>query len=684
MFSHASRSRGEDYALTGRVRLVNVTPTLIEAVVRGSEMYAVHLSYDPTPTSRTHELEVSCTCPYFEGGADTCKHLWATLVAASNRPSTFLTSFETAEKGTIELVPAIQMNLEEDEPARGSPGRRFVKDVTQGLAASALSTTPFRYAQDELIYVIDLQRVGSGGVQVELLARERRKDGGWRIARRPSLTAQDLQFAPREDAEIMSALLGAGYAAGAYGSYQVQTTFPLPTHLARILIPMMAKTGRTHIRRDATSAEDLHPVSWDDGPPWRFRMETTPSTRGDGVVLSGRFERNGEALSTEVRVTALESGFLITPTTIARAALPKARALFVAVLRAGPIALSSDETASLAELLAKTDTSTPDLPEALKVPEIDVAPQTRLSLRPLRTWALRDHLEAAVTFDYDGTIVDDDGAASAWDPAKKRLVRRRGDVEAAAIARLEDVGVVRRWHQYAGTQVRVVSTSAMPAAVRALVAEGWLVEADGRIVQRPSRVSMSVSSGIDWFDLAASVEFAGESVPLTEILAALKRGDSMVPLGDGSKGLLPERWLERYASLAALGEAEDGKLRFRLPQTALLDALLAAQEDESTVTMDAKFQAARQALARFDRISPADAPATFHGTLRPYQKDGLGWLGFLRQFGFGGCLADDMGLGKTVMVLAMLDAWRRDRPAGAVVRPSLVVAPRSVVHNWIA
>ena len=52
-------------------------------------------------------------------------------------------------------------------------------------------------------------------------------------------------------------------------------------------------------------------------------------------------------------------------------------------------------------------------------------------------------------------------------------------------------------------------------------------------------------------------------------------------------------------------------------------------------------------------------PATFAGTLRGYQREGLGWLVFLQQFGFGGCLADDMGLGKTVMVLALL-AMRRE------------------------
>ena len=53
---------------------------------------------------------------------------------------------------------------------------------------------------------------------------------------------------------------------------------------------------------------------------------------------------------------------------------------------------------------------------------------------------------------------------------------------------------------------------------------------------------------------------------------------------------------------------------------------------------------------------------------------------FLREFGFGGCLADDMGVGKTAQVLAVLEARRTRGHAG----PSLVVAPKSLMFNWRA
>jgi SNF2 family DNA or RNA helicase len=72
-------------------------------------------------------------------------------------------------------------------------------------------------------------------------------------------------------------------------------------------------------------------------------------------------------------------------------------------------------------------------------------------------------------------------------------------------------------------------------------------------------------------------------------------------------------------------------------------------------------------------------PAGLSATLRPYQKLAQGWFEFLRNLGFGGCLADDMGLGKTIQVLSLLE-HRRELNSG----PSLIVVPRSLIFNWIA
>jgi len=73
-------------------------------------------------------------------------------------------------------------------------------------------------------------------------------------------------------------------------------------------------------------------------------------------------------------------------------------------------------------------------------------------------------------------------------------------------------------------------------------------------------------------------------------------------------------------------------------------------------------------------------PSDFHGTLRPYQERGLGWLVQMSELGLGACLADDMGLGKTIQLLVFLLHRRATRTDDQ--RPALLVCPTSVVGNW--
>ena len=80
-----------------------------------------------------------------------------------------------------------------------------------------------------------------------------------------------------------------------------------------------------------------------------------------------------------------------------------------------------------------------------------------------------------------------------------------------------------------------------------------------------------------------------------------------------------------------------------------------------------------------DKLEEIHEPPSFTGTLRPYQRRGLGWLAFLNRLGLGGCLADDMGLGKTAQLLALL---AHERVANSSVGPTLVVCPLSVIRNW--
>jgi SNF2 family DNA or RNA helicase len=80
------------------------------------------------------------------------------------------------------------------------------------------------------------------------------------------------------------------------------------------------------------------------------------------------------------------------------------------------------------------------------------------------------------------------------------------------------------------------------------------------------------------------------------------------------------------------------------------------------------------------RLEAIADPVQLQGTLREYQKRGVSWLSYLEQLGLNGCLADDMGLGKTVQVIARL--VQEQEQATAPLKPTLLIAPTSVVGNW--
>ena len=79
------------------------------------------------------------------------------------------------------------------------------------------------------------------------------------------------------------------------------------------------------------------------------------------------------------------------------------------------------------------------------------------------------------------------------------------------------------------------------------------------------------------------------------------------------------------------------------------------------------------------RVDPGSA---LNGRLRPYQQVGVRWLYLLSKLGLGACLADDMGLGKTIQVLSLLLVLRSQADGNR--RPSLLVAPASLLANWVS
>jgi hypothetical protein len=153
------------------------------------------------------------------------------------------------------------------------------------------------------------------------------------------------------------------------------------------------------------------------------------------------------------------------------------------------------------------------------------------------------------------------------------------------------------------------------------------------------------------------------------VLRAWRDGLPLVPLDGGGWAPIPSAFLERHGAkivdlLAA--RREDGRVA---PVT--LPALVELCDDLN-YPRPAGYARLAPLLEGFERIPDAPLPADLTAELRHYQHVGVSWLSFLREAGLGAVLADDMGLGKTLQALCALRGH------------TLVVCPRSVVHNWAA
>ena len=90
------------------------------------------------------------------------------------------------------------------------------------------------------------------------------------------------------------------------------------------------------------------------------------------------------------------------------------------------------------------------------------------------------------------------------------------------------------------------------------------------------------------------------------------------------------------------------------------------------------------------QLEPFAVSANISASLRPYQLEGVNWLGFLVKYRLHGILCDDMGLGKTLQTIAVMasvvvNSRQRYAAAGLDVDcplPSLVVCPSTLVQHW--
>lgn len=263
--------------------------------------------------------------------------------------------------------------------------------------------------------------------------------------------------------------------------------------------------------------------------------------------------------------------------------------------------------------------------------------------------------------------------------------QRDGEAEAAYVKRLSACGLDARgnghWLGWGDAALGFLVDE-----IPQLIADGWQVFGEERLTKlrvtrsRP-RVTLRLSSGIDWLDLTTRLEVDGIELSGEALRDVLRGRSRFVKLGNGAYAKLPTEWLAAQRHLGeSLGfeiTAGENGLEQRLPPymaTWVSDLLQAAD----VAVADDHWETFLPQLSDVESLPERPLPQGFHGELRPYQRKGMDFLSFLADHGLHGILADDMGLGKTIQAIALL---LRDKEEGKP-GPSLLVAPTSVVYNW--
>lgn len=191
------------------------------------------------------------------------------------------------------------------------------------------------------------------------------------------------------------------------------------------------------------------------------------------------------------------------------------------------------------------------------------------------------------------------------------------------------------------------------------------------------RIDIKVLSGINWFNTIITARYGNKTASLKALHKAIRNKSKFVQLDDGTVGILPAVWIAKFAGYFNAGEiAPDDTIHTPKMNFSSIEALYDKAVLADEVKQDLKIY--REKFANFDAITAVEIPAELHGTLRPYQHQGLNWLNFLDDFNFGGCLADDMGLGKSIQIIAFILSQRKKVNQNT----NLIVVPTSLIFNW--
>ncbi len=716
LFNSGDRNRGASYFHGGSVSNMKVRDGILTAEVDGSYgFYEVTLDVEDFE----NEEAISCTCPRFDDGYF-CKHIWATILKFE--------AIHGMTEADSRSISETRSGLRKKKPLKKNhSGRSSVPQWMSLLQSVTLSSTrasdrpesPFQTAtaqKAEIHYVIDTSVSPYRELpelSLRVFRRERKVNGEWGKLKAFNFShSSAIELADPVDRQIAGLLMGADRSYADQYSYRGARSsfseFEIEPNWSGELCELLAASGRLRwtLGMDLPLEEfhSIRKIDFLDAAEIQvhIREQTKPK---QSAILESIIEHNGEQLDDAEVVMLSKNGIALLMDRLIRVSNPAAIPIWTEIKNSPSVNIAKKDRNAFLNQIARIDgLPAIRIPDSWKVEQPEVAePQGVLKLDNSGS---SNELGGEVHFGYGETIISlKDSRTAIYDEENNCWSVRNPAAESELVQQLTAFPLTdTTQHYYENSDFRVNKKHLMPI-IDQLAENGWAIQLHGKPIKRAGEFSMSVESGQDWFDLAATVNFEGQSIALPGLLQAMANKQHFVTLADGTKGRIPSELLEKYSRLAAFGQVVDDKVRFRPTQAMLLDAML----DAKGVKVDKGFRAFRKKLKSFNGVKPKSPPRGFKGELRSYQREGLGWLHFLREFGLGGCLADDMGLGKTVQVLSLLESRRtrkinadeskgrkkkaaskkKKQPALLTAaeqlkrKPSIVIVPKSLIFNWI-
>lgn len=191
-----------------------------------------------------------------------------------------------------------------------------------------------------------------------------------------------------------------------------------------------------------------------------------------------------------------------------------------------------------------------------------------------------------------------------------------------------------------------------------------------------AKIQIEVDSGVDWFNVKVQIRFGDQIVQLKKLQRAVRNKSKYVELDDGTRGILPEQWMNDIRSYLQAGHIDQElvkipKVNFSAVNDIFEKDVLSKETQQEIKTLTA-------CLSPDEPIPHVPVSPLLQAQLRSYQQEGLNWLCLLDSLNFGGCLADDMGLGKTLQIIAFL--LTKEEKRGRLT--DLIVVPTSLIFNW--